>query len=84
MSKLFYLEQFSLVKVQFQFQTILFQAIQFSISTQFISVWPIDKTLSGATTLGQSELGSDGNEGVLCIPQSSSITGISPSDCLVS
>ena len=26
----------------------------------------------------------DGNEGVLCIPQSSSITGTSPSDCLVS
>ena len=27
---------------------------------------------------------SDGNEGVLCIPQSSSITGASSSDCLVS
>ena len=26
----------------------------------------------------------DGNEGVLCLPQSSSITGTSPSDCLVS
>ena len=40
--------------------------------------------LSGATTPGQSEPGSNGNEGVLHIPQSSSITGISPSDCLVS
>ena len=28
--------------------------------------------------------GSDGNETVFCIPQSSSITGPSPSDCLVS
>ena len=40
-------------------------------------------TLSGATTLGQSGPGSDGNEGVLCIPQSSCITEASPSDCLV-
>ena len=28
--------------------------------------------------------GSDGNEGVLCIPQSSSITKVSSSDCLLS
>ena len=34
--------------------------------------------------LGQSGPGSDGNEGVLCIPQSSSTAGTSPSDCLVS
>ena len=34
--------------------------------------------------LGQSGRGSDGNEGVLCIPQNSSITGTSASDCLVS
>ena len=40
--------------------------------------------LSGAIIAGQSGLGSDGNEGVHCIPQSSSITGNSPSDCLVS
>ena len=37
-------------------------------------------TLSGATTPGQSEPGSNGNKGVLCIPQKS--TGTSPSDCL--
>ena len=49
-----------------------------------ISIWPIDKTLSGATTPGQSGPGSDGNKGVHCIPQSSSITEASPSDCLVS
>ena len=41
-------------------------------------------TLSGANTLSQSGPGSDSNEGVLRIPQSSSITGTSPSDCLVS
>ena len=40
--------------------------------------------LSGATTPGQSGPGSDGNEGVLPILQSSSIAGTSPSDCLVS
>ena len=43
----------------------LFQAIQFSISTQFSSLWPIDRTLSGAHSLGQSGTGSDGSEGVL-------------------
>ena len=47
------------------------------------SISPIDRTLSGATTLGQSEPGNDGNEEVLHIPQSSSITGASPLDCLV-
>ena len=40
--------------------------------------------LSGSTTPGKSEPGSNGNEGVLRIPQSSSITGVSPSDCLIS
>ena len=47
-------------------------------------VWPIDRTLSGATNPGQSGHGSNGNEEVLHIPQSSSITGVSPSDCFVS
>ena len=41
-------------------------------------------TLSGATTPGQSRPRSNGNERVLCIPQSSSITRASPSDCLMS
>ena len=44
----------------------------------------MDRALSGATILGQSGPGSNGNEGVLRIPQSPSITGTSPSDCLVS
>ena len=52
---------------------------------QFSSIWPIDKTLSGATTLDQSGLGAnEDTERVLHIPQSFSITGASPSDCLVS
>ena len=57
---------------------------QFSINKLFSSIWPIDRTLSGATTPGQSETRSDGNKGVLHIPQSSSITETSPTDCLVS
>ena len=57
---------------------------QFSIATvQFISIQPIDRTLSGATTLNQSGPESDDNEEVLCIPKSSNITGTSPSDSLV-
>ena len=44
----------------------------------------MDRTLSSATTPGQSGPESNSNKGVLCISQSSSITGTSPSDCLVS
>ena len=47
-------------------------------------IWPRYRTHSGATIPGLSERGSDGNEGVLRIPQISSITGASSSDCLVS
>ena len=50
----------------------------------FSSIWLLDRSLSGATTPSQSGPGSDGNKGVLRIPQSSSITGTSLSDCLVS
>ena len=50
---------------------------------QFSSIWPIDRTQSGATTPGQSGPGINGNEGVLHIPQSSNITETSLSDCLV-
>ena len=41
-------------------------------------------TLSGVTTMVWSELGSDGSNGTLCIPQSSSIIKASRSDGLVS
>ena len=47
------------------------------------SIWAIDRILSGATTPGQNRPGGDAN-GVLLIPQSCSITGVSPSDCLMS
>ena len=46
------------------------------------SIWPTDGTWTGTTNLGQSGLGSNGNEGALYIPQSSRIRA-SPSDCLV-
>ena len=47
------------------------------------SIWPIDRTLLSDSTSGESGLGSNSNEEVLDIPQSSSITGASLSDCLV-
>ena len=58
---------------------VLFQTIQFSISMQFSSIWPIGpfqvQPLRARVDLGVM---------VICIPQSSTITGTSPSDCLVS
>ena len=78
-------KQFSLAEVlSLNVKIVLFQMIQFNISTLYSSIWPINGTLSGAITSGQSGPGSNGNEGVFHIPQSSSITGASPSDCLVS
>ena len=44
------------------------------------SMWPIDRTLSGAKTLGQSGPGGDGNEGVFDIPQSFSNIRASPTN----
>ena len=79
MSKQFYFKQFCLAEIcSLNAKTVPSQPMQFS------SIWPIDRTLSGATTPGQSGPGSNGKEGVLCIPQSSSIIGASPSHCLVS
>ena len=65
-------------------KTVPLQTIQFSISTQFSSIWSTDRTLSDATIPGQSRPGSDGSEGVLRIPQNSSITAVSLSDYFVS
>ena len=65
-------------------KTVAFQTIQLSISTQFSSIWPKDRTLSSATVPAPNRPSGDGNEGVIRIPQNSSITGNSPSDCLVS
>ena len=50
----------------------------------YSSIWTINMTLSGVSTSGQNGPESDGNEKVLCIPQSSSITGASLLNCLVS
>ena len=47
-------------------------------------IWFGDRTLSSATTVGKSGFESDGNEGVLRIPYSFSITRASPSDYLES
>ena len=47
-------------------------------------IWLINWTLSCATILSKNRPGSDVDKGVLHIPQSSSIIGASPSDCLVS
>ena len=65
-------------------KTVQFQTIHFSISTQFGFIWSIDTTLLVATIPSQSGPGSDSNDGILRIPQSSSITETSPTDCLVS
>ena len=54
------------------------------VCTQFKCQTVLFNSLIGATTSGQSEPGRNDNEGVLCIPQSSSITRASPSDYLVS
>ena len=54
------------------------------MSTQFSSILPIDRTLIDATIPRQSGPGCDSNENIRRIPQSFSITGTSPSDCLVS
>ena len=49
---------------------------------QFRSISPIDRTLPGVNTPAQSRPGTD--EGAHCIPQSSNISGDSPSDSLES
>ena len=68
------------------FQVLLYKS-QFNISHLFahlvFSIWPIDRTLSAATTPDQSVPGSDGNEKIRHISQISK-TGASPSDCLMS
>ena len=48
------------------------------------AILTIDRTLPDAIIPGLSGRGNDSNEGMFCIPQSSSITGASPADCLMS
>ena len=52
--------------------------------TDVSSIWPRDRTLSGAITPSQSGPVSNSNEGILHILQSSCIIGASLSDGLVS
>ena len=78
------IKHLSFIYTQLHVKIVLFQAIQFRVSTEFSSIWPINKTLSGASTPEQSKPRSNGSEGVLRVPQSSGIAGNSPSDCLVS
>ena len=65
-------------------RSFLFQAIHSNQTIQFTISMPIDRALSSVTTAGQSGPGSNGNEGMIRIPLGPSITGTSPSDCLVS
>ena len=63
----------------------LFYFKQFSLAyLHILAQLPIDRTISGATNPGQSETGSDSNKVIRRIPQRSSFTDTSPSDCLVS
>ena len=78
MLKEFYFKQFSLACLRsFNIKNSPIS----SISIQFSSISPIDRTLSGATTLSQSGPGEMAM--VLCITPSPSISETSPSDCLV-
>ena len=47
------------MSTQFKYQnsSISNDSVQFSISTQFSSIWPIDRTLSGATAPARVDLG---------------------------
>ena len=47
------------------------------MSMQFSPIQPIDRPISGAAIPGHNGPGSNGNEGVLRIPQNPSITGTS-------
>ena len=83
--KQYYFKRFSFAQIRsLNIKTVLFQVIQFSINTQFSSISFIERSLSGVTTSGLSGPGSDGNQGVVHIPKSCSMTRTSPSDCLVS
>ena len=58
-----------LVYKQLNVKTLLFQATQFSISTQFSSIQPIDRTLSGATTRARVDHGAMAMNGNFAFPK---------------
>ena len=57
------------VQTQLNVKIVLFQTIQFSISAQFGSIQPIDRTLSGATTRGRGDLGAMAMKGYSAFPK---------------
>ena len=66
--KQFCFKQFSLTLVHsLNMKTVLFKVIQFSMKTQFSSIWPIERALLNAATPDKIRPGSDGKEGVLSI-----------------
>ena len=71
--KLIYFKQFSLALV----------ICLHSVLMSNLSIWSIDRILSSKNTPSQIGPGSNGNEGVLRIPRSSSTTGDSALDCLI-
>ena len=76
----------SFVYTQLIDQTVQFQTIKLSISHSFVFCLNVKQFYLthrwNPNNTGQSGLGSNINEGVLYIPQSSSIVGSSPSKCL--
>ena len=68
----------------YEYKQFYIKQISLALVHRLVLFDPIGRTLSGATTVDQCGPESDGNKGVLRIPQSSSITGAAPSDCLVS
>ena len=69
------------VHTQLHVKAVLLQTIQFSISTQFRSIWSIDQAQALRTRVDPGALAM---KGVLRVPQSSSIAVSSLSDRLVS
>ena len=65
-------------------KTDIFQTIQFSVSTLLSSIWPLDKSLQALPLRARVDLRAMAINDIFRIPQSSSITGVLPSDCLVS
>ena len=69
--------------IQLSINSIKHQSFVYIVKWSNSSIWPIDMTLSDATSLGKSEPGSEANKKILRIPQNSSIVRASPLDCLV-
>ena len=63
---------------------VLFQTTQFNVSTLFSSILAIDRTISSGTNSSMIGPGINCHESVLWIPQSSSVSEASPSDCFMS